>query len=106
MGPLTLDWQIQSIFSHERKSYVTTYLAMYTTSNCILIYQSQGVYTAFFTATWYQTPFWLVIIISMVVCAIIGVSMEKLAYKPLRYKPRLATLITALGVSLFMENFC
>jgi branched-chain amino acid transport system permease protein len=65
-----------------------------------------GVYTAFFTATWYQTPFWLVIIIAMVVCAVIGITMEKLAYKPLRHKPRLSALITALGVSLFLENFC
>jgi len=65
-----------------------------------------GVYTAFFTATWYGTPFWLVIIIAMVVCAVIGILMEKLAYKPLRYKPRLSALITALGVSLFLENFC
>ncbi|HIE27330.1 TPA: branched-chain amino acid ABC transporter permease [Candidatus Poribacteria bacterium] len=65
-----------------------------------------GVYTAFFTAKWYSTPFLLVIIISMVVCAIIGVLMEKLAYKPLRHKPRLSALITALGVSLFLENFC
>jgi branched-chain amino acid transport system permease protein len=65
-----------------------------------------GVYTAYFTATWHRTPFWLVIIIAMVVCAIIGISMEKLAYKPLRYKPRLSALITALGISLFLENFC
>ncbi|MBM3240651.1 branched-chain amino acid ABC transporter permease [Candidatus Poribacteria bacterium] len=65
-----------------------------------------GVYTAYFTATWHRMPFGLVIIISMVVCAIIGISMEKLAYKPLRYKPRLSALITALGVSLFLENFC
>ena len=42
----------------------------------------------------------------MAVCAIIGVITEKLAYKPLRYKPRLSALITALGVSLFLENFC
>jgi len=65
-----------------------------------------GVYTAFFTATWKCVPFPIVIVISMVVCAIIGVAMEKLAYKPLRYKPRLSALITALGVSLFLENFC
>lgn len=65
-----------------------------------------GVYTAYFTATWHRMPLGLVIIISMLVCAIIGISMEKLAYKPLRYKPRLSALITALGVSLFLENFC
>ena len=65
-----------------------------------------GIYTALFTATKYQVPFPLVIIISMIVCAVIGVVIEKVAYKPLRYKPRLSALITALGVSLFLENFC
>lgn len=65
-----------------------------------------GVYVALFTATKYRVPFPLVIIISMIVCAVLGVVIEKLAYKPLRYKPRLSALITALGVSLFLENFC
>jgi branched-chain amino acid transport system permease protein len=65
-----------------------------------------GVYVALFTATKYHVPFPLVIIISMIVCAVLGVFIEKLAYKPLRYKPRLSALITALGVSLFLENFC
>ena len=65
-----------------------------------------GVYTALFTATKYRVPFPLIIIISMIVCAVLGVLIEKLAYKPLRYKPRLSALITALGVSLFLENFC
>ena len=65
-----------------------------------------GVYTALFTATKYRVPFPLVIAISMIVCAVLGVLIEKLAYKPLRYKPRLSALITALGVSLFLENFC
>ena len=65
-----------------------------------------GVYVALFTATKYRVPFPLVIIISMTVCAVLGVVIEKLAYKPLRYKPRLSALITALGVSLFLENFC
>ncbi len=49
--------------------------------------------------------FVLISIITMIICASIGVIMEKLAYKPLRYKPRLSALITALGVSLFLENF-
>ena len=65
-----------------------------------------GVYTALFTATAYRIPFPLVILISMAVCAVLGVTIEKLAYKPLRHKPKLSALITALGVSLFLENFC
>lgn len=65
-----------------------------------------GVYTALFTASSYQIPFPIVILISMTVCASLGLIIEKLAYKPLRHKPRLSALITALGVSLFLENFC
>lgn len=65
-----------------------------------------GVYVALFTAAKYRLPFLIVIAISMIVCAVVGVVVERLAYKPLRYKPRLSALITALGVSLFLENFC
>lgn len=65
-----------------------------------------GVYTALFVASSYQIPFPIVILISMSVCASLGLIIEKLAYKPLRHKPRLSALITALGVSLFLENFC
>jgi branched-chain amino acid transport system permease protein len=42
----------------------------------------------------------------MLICAVLGIVMEKIAYRPLRYRARLSALITALGVSLFLENFC
>jgi branched-chain amino acid transport system permease protein len=48
----------------------------------------------------------VLIIYVMFVCAILGITMERIAYKPLREKPRLLALITALGVSYFLENFC
>lgn len=44
-----------------------------------------------------------VLAISMTVCAIVGVVIERLAYAPLRNRPRLTVLITAIGVSLFLE---
>jgi branched-chain amino acid transport system permease protein len=53
----------------------------------------------------FKYPFIIVLIFSMVVTALLGMAIEKIAYKPLRFKPRLASLITALGVSLFLENF-
>jgi branched-chain amino acid transport system permease protein len=43
------------------------------------------------------------IVIAMAVCTIIGVLIEKIAYKPLRNSPRITVLITAIGVSLFLE---
>ncbi|MBP8717914.1 MAG: branched-chain amino acid ABC transporter permease [Candidatus Atribacteria bacterium] len=53
----------------------------------------------------YRFTFIIVLISSMAVTALLGMTIEKIAYKPLRFKPRLAALITALGVSLFLENF-
>jgi branched-chain amino acid transport system permease protein len=46
----------------------------------------------------------LVVLISMAVCAVVGLLIERLAYRPLRRSPRLTALITAIGVSLFLEN--
>ncbi|MDD4689547.1 MAG: branched-chain amino acid ABC transporter permease [Eubacteriales bacterium] len=43
------------------------------------------------------------IVIAMAVCTVIGVLIEKIAYKPLRNSPRITVLITAIGVSLFLE---
>lgn len=45
-----------------------------------------------------------VLILSMAACAVLGLLIERLAYRPLRRAPRLTALITAIGVSLFLEN--
>jgi len=47
----------------------------------------------------------LAILTSMVVCSLLGVIIERIAYRPLRYAPKIAALISALGVSLFLEYF-
>jgi branched-chain amino acid transport system permease protein len=46
-----------------------------------------------------------VILLSMVVCLTLAVTIERVAYKPLRDAPRIAALITAIGVSFFLEFF-
>jgi branched-chain amino acid transport system permease protein len=46
-----------------------------------------------------------VILVSMVACAILAVTIERVAYKPLRNAPRISALITAIGVSFFLEYF-
>ncbi len=48
-------------------------------------------------------PF-LALILAMVFCTVLGVIIEKIAYKPLRSAPPLAVLITAIGVSYFLQN--
>lgn len=45
----------------------------------------------------------VVLIISMLICAVLGVVIERFAYRPLRRSPKLTMLITAIGVSLFLE---
>ena len=75
-----------------------------------------GAYGGFFAASWYgirqaieenRAPSFvavgLVFLTAMVLCAIAGVLIERLAYRPLRNSPRLAALITAIGVSMFLE---
>lgn len=46
-----------------------------------------------------------VVFLSMVVCALLAVTIERIAYKPLRNAPRISALITAIGVSFFLEYF-
>ncbi|MBN8281974.1 branched-chain amino acid ABC transporter permease [Zoogloea sp.] len=48
----------------------------------------------------------VVLVLSMALCAAIGVAIEILAYRPLRRRPRLTVLITAIGVSLLIEFTC
>ncbi len=47
-----------------------------------------------------------VIALAAAVCAVIGILIELLAYRPLRNRPKLTVLITAIGVSLFIEYTC
>jgi branched-chain amino acid transport system permease protein len=53
-------------------------------------------------------PFWIVLIVlivlSMLGSSLMGATIEKVAYKPLRNSPRLAALITSIGVSFFLQN--
>jgi branched-chain amino acid transport system permease protein len=46
----------------------------------------------------------LVLLLAMAICAALGITIEMLAYRPLRRAPRLNVLITAIGVSLFLQN--
>ena len=44
-----------------------------------------------------------VLVVTMLGCALLGITIEKLAYRPLRSRPKLTVLITAIGVSFFLE---
>ncbi|SHH44782.1 branched-chain amino acid transport system permease protein [Anaerosphaera aminiphila DSM 21120] len=49
-------------------------------------------------------PLYLAIIPSVIVCTLLGIIIERFAYRPLRNSPRIANLITAIGVSLLLQN--
>ena len=63
-----------------------------------------GAYICFFATSTYGLPPVVGILLSMVVCTVLGIIIERLAYKPLRQAPSLAVLITAIGVSYFLQN--
>lgn len=63
-----------------------------------------GAYTLFVTMGTLGLPAYLGVILSIVFCAVLGVVLEKIAYKPLRGSSPLAVLITAIGVSYFLQS--
>lgn len=63
-----------------------------------------GAYFTFFALTAYRLPFGVALVVSVVICAFLGMLIDRVAYKPLRNAPRISALITALGVSMFLEN--
>ncbi len=69
-----------------------------------------GAFTAYYAAKWFGienqpglSTLITLMLISMIVCSVLGVLIERLAYKPLRKAPKINVLITAIGVSLFLQ---
>lgn len=63
-----------------------------------------GAYVVFTTVSGMGMPPVVGVLISVVACTILGVLIERIAYKPLRKASKLAVLITAIGVSYFLQN--
>lgn len=63
-----------------------------------------GAYVAFFMVGKFNMPALIAILVSVLVCTLLGVLIERLAYKPLRGASSLSVLITAIGVSYFLQN--
>ena len=63
-----------------------------------------GGYVAFTAISTYNCPVWLAVILSIIVCTLLGVIIERVAYKPLRNSSSLTVLITAIGVSYLLQN--
>jgi branched-chain amino acid transport system permease protein len=67
-----------------------------------------GAFVGFFAAPYFPKDSFIggigVMLVAMAACALIGIIIERLAYRPLRKSSTLNVLITAIGVSLFLEN--
>lgn len=62
-----------------------------------------GAYVSFFAVTMANMSIVPALLISMVVTALLGMLVERLAYAPLRHAPRISVLITAIGMSFLLE---
>lgn len=63
-----------------------------------------GAYISFCATAYLSLPAWVSVILAMIVCTTLGILIEGLAYRPLRGTGSLAVLITAIGVSYFLQN--
>ena len=63
-----------------------------------------GAYTLYIAISLLNLSIPIAILLTVIVCSVTGVAVEKIAYKPLRNAPPLAVLITAIGVSYFLQS--
>ena len=63
-----------------------------------------GGYVSFCAMSYLGLPALPSALLAMLACTVLGITIERLAYKPLRSAPSLAVLITAIGVSYFLQN--
>ncbi len=63
-----------------------------------------GAFLAYTLVAVLGMPFFLAFILTLLICALLGIILDFVAYRPLRKAPRLAALITAIGMSIFLQN--
>jgi len=63
-----------------------------------------GAFIGYFALGTLNLPFALGLILAMLGAALLGIVVERFAYRPLRFAPRISLLITAIGVSFLLEN--
>ncbi len=63
-----------------------------------------GAFLSFTMVTSMGMNFWVAFPVTIIMCSIMGMLLDVVAYRPLRQAPRLAALITAIGMSLFLQN--
>lgn len=63
-----------------------------------------GAFIAVALLTTLKVPIFVALLVAMAACMVIGITIERVAYRPLRKSSRLAPLISAIGVSIFLET--
>ncbi len=63
-----------------------------------------GAFLAYTLVAVLGMPFFAAFFLTLVICAVLGIVLDFVAYRPLRKAPRLAALITAIGMSIFLQN--
>ena len=63
-----------------------------------------GAFLAYTLVAVLGIPFFPAFILTLLICAVLGMILDFVAYRPLRKAPRLAALITAIGMSIFLQN--
>jgi branched-chain amino acid transport system permease protein len=63
-----------------------------------------GAFLAYTMVTFLGLPFFAAFVLTMLICSGFGIILDFIAYRPLRKAPRLAALITAIGMSIFLQN--
>jgi len=66
-----------------------------------------SMYFAFYAVTLFLFPWWAAFIFAIVLTTLLGATIERVAYRPLRKAnaPKISALITAIGISFFLQNF-
>jgi branched-chain amino acid transport system permease protein len=63
-----------------------------------------GCYVSYFLYTKYRLPYSICVLLTMIICGTLGIIFERLAFRPLRMTPKINSLISALGLSIFLSN--
>lgn len=99
--------QIGSIYALISLGYTMVYgiaqLINFAHGDIIMV----GAYVSLFSIPMFTKiglPVWLTMVPAIIVCILLGMLTERFAYRPLRNSPRISNLITAIGVSLLLEN--
>ncbi|MGP1598188.1 branched-chain amino acid ABC transporter permease [Peptoanaerobacter stomatis] len=99
--------QIGSIYALVSLGYTMVYgivkLINFAHGDIIMV----GAYIAFISVPVLSSmglPVWLTVVPAIVFCAVTGILIEKIAYRPMRNSARISSLITAIGVSLLLQN--